>query len=175
MKFKSHRQTLPLNSSYCQDLEHTPPPPHPTCMIVLSLDTRWPNFCSQKQNNPTYNMLLTKPYTRVFPGLIERTKFWVQCTGSQPQASNFYSKGPHPLLWTGLQAKSVRNTASGISKGLNCCIIFIIYNLQMDQPHGLVVRVSDYWSWGPGFDSWFCHGDFSLKGKIPMVTMVWVV
>jgi hypothetical protein len=44
-----------------------------------------------------------------------------------------------------------------------------------DQPRGLVVKVSDYWSWGPGFDSWFCHGDFSLKGKILMVTMVWVV
>jgi hypothetical protein len=34
---------------------------------------------------------------------------------------------------------------------------------------------SDYWSWGPGFDSRFCQGDFSLKGKIPMVIMVWVV
>jgi hypothetical protein len=44
-----------------------------------------------------------------------------------------------------------------------------------DQPLGLVVRVSDYWSWGPGFESRFCHGDFSLKRKIPMVTMVWVV
>jgi hypothetical protein len=44
-----------------------------------------------------------------------------------------------------------------------------------DQPRGLVVRVSDYWSWGPGFDSRFYHRDFSLKGKIPMVTMVWVV
>jgi hypothetical protein len=44
-----------------------------------------------------------------------------------------------------------------------------------DQPRGLVVRVSDYWSWGPRFDSRFCHGDFSLKGKIPMATMVWVV
>jgi hypothetical protein len=38
-----------------------------------------------------------------------------------------------------------------------------------------VVRVSDYWPWGPGFDSRFYHGDFSLKGNIPMVTMVWVV
>jgi hypothetical protein len=37
------------------------------------------------------------------------------------------------------------------------------------------VRASDYWSSGPGFESWFYHGDFSLKWKIPMVTMVWVV
>jgi hypothetical protein len=44
-----------------------------------------------------------------------------------------------------------------------------------DQPHGRVVRVSDYWSWGPRFNSRFYHGDFSLKRKIPMVTMVWVV
>jgi hypothetical protein len=48
-------------------------------------------------------------------------------------------------------------------------------NLVSDQPRGLVVRVSDYWSWDSGFDSRFCHGDFSLKGKIPMATMVWVV
>jgi hypothetical protein len=34
---------------------------------------------------------------------------------------------------------------------------------------------SDYWLWGPGFDSRFYHGYFSLKGKFPMVTMVWVV
>jgi hypothetical protein len=40
------------------------------------------------------------------------------------------------------------------------------------QPRCLVFRVSDYWS---GFDSRFCHGDFSLKGKISMVTIVWVV
>jgi hypothetical protein len=46
---------------------------------------------------------------------------------------------------------------------------------QPDQPRGLVVRVSDYWSWGTGFDSRFCHGDFSLKRKIPMATMVWVI
>jgi hypothetical protein len=51
----------------------------------------------------------------------------------------------------------------------------ILYFTFPDQPRGLVVRVSDYWSWGPGFDSRFCHGDFSLKGKIPVVTMVWVV
>jgi hypothetical protein len=44
-----------------------------------------------------------------------------------------------------------------------------------DQPRGLVVRVSDYWSWGPGFDSRFYRGNFSLKGKFPMVTMVWIV
>jgi hypothetical protein len=44
-----------------------------------------------------------------------------------------------------------------------------------DQPRGLVVRINGYWSWGPGFDSRFYHEDFSLKGKIPMVTMVSVV
>jgi hypothetical protein len=43
-----------------------------------------------------------------------------------------------------------------------------------DQPRGIVVRLSDYWSWGPGFDSRFYHGYFSLKRKIPMVTVVWV-
>jgi hypothetical protein len=35
------------------------------------------------------------------------------------------------------------------------------------------------WSSGQSFwlliDSRFCYGDFSLKGKIPMATMVWVV
>jgi hypothetical protein len=54
----------------------------------------------------------------------------------------------------------------------NIAFSYIVY---IDQPRGLVVRVSDYWSWGPGFDSRLCHGDFSLKGKIPMATMVWVV
>jgi hypothetical protein len=48
-------------------------------------------------------------------------------------------------------------------------------HLLSDQPRGLVVRVSGYWSWGPGFDSRFCHGNFPLWGRIPMVTMVWVV
>jgi uncharacterized heparinase superfamily protein len=48
-------------------------------------------------------------------------------------------------------------------------------NFVSDQPHGLVVRVSDYWSWGPGVNSQFYHGDFSLKGKILMVTVVCVV
>jgi hypothetical protein len=47
--------------------------------------------------------------------------------------------------------------------------------LQPDEPRGLVVTVFYYWSWGPGFDSRFYHGHFSLKGKIPMVTMVRVV
>jgi hypothetical protein len=49
------------------------------------------------------------------------------------------------------------------------------HNALWNQPRGLVVRVSDYWSSGPGFDSRFYHEDFSLKGKILMVTMVWVV
>jgi hypothetical protein len=50
----------------------------------------------------------------------------------------------------------------------------IFYITITDQPRGLVVRVSDYWSWGPEFDSRLYYGNFSLKGKIPMVTMVWV-
>ena len=48
-------------------------------------------------------------------------------------------------------------------------------NLISDQPRGLVVRVSDYLSWGPGFDSRFYHGNFSLQEKIPVVTKVCVV
>jgi hypothetical protein len=44
-----------------------------------------------------------------------------------------------------------------------------------DQPRGLVVTVSDYWLWGPGFDSRFYHGNFPLQGRIPVVTMVRVV
>jgi hypothetical protein len=51
----------------------------------------------------------------------------------------------------------------------------LAYIWRQDQPRCLVVRISDYWSWGHGFDSRFYHGDFSLKGKIPMVTIVWVV
>ena len=43
-----------------------------------------------------------------------------------------------------------------------------------DQPRGLVVRASDYWSRGPGFDSRLYHGNFPW-GVIPVVTMVWVV
>jgi hypothetical protein len=33
-----------------------------------------------------------------------------------------------------------------------------------DQPRSLVVRVSDYWSWGSGFDSRFYMGIF-LEGE----------
>jgi hypothetical protein len=36
-----------------------------------------------------------------------------------------------------------------------------------DQPRGLVVSVSDYYSGGPGFDSLLYHGDFSLIGENP--------
>ena len=32
---------------------------------------------------------------------------------------------------------------------------------ELDRPRGLVVRVSDYWSWGPGFDSRLYRGNFS--------------
>jgi hypothetical protein len=52
---------------------------------------------------------------------------------------------------------------------------FIFKVSESPQPRGLVVTVSDYWLWGPGFDSRFYRGDFYLKGKISMVTMVWVV
>jgi hypothetical protein len=34
---------------------------------------------------------------------------------------------------------------------------------------------SDYWPWGPAFDSRLDPEDYCLKGKIPMVTMVWIV
>ena len=44
-----------------------------------------------------------------------------------------------------------------------------------DQPRGLVVRASGYKSRGPGFDSRLYHGDFPCGGRIPVVTMVWVV
>jgi hypothetical protein len=40
---------------------------------------------------------------------------------------------------------------------------FCLYIVIRDQPRGLVVGVSDYWSWGPEFDSRLYHGDFSLK------------
>jgi hypothetical protein len=49
----------------------------------------------------------------------------------------------------------------------------VFYILFIDQPRGLVVRVSVFWSWGTGFDYRFCHRDFSLKRKIPMATTVW--
>ena len=35
---------------------------------------------------------------------------------------------------------------------LNIHLNKALYFLGTDQPRGLVVRVSDYWSWGPGFD-----------------------
>jgi hypothetical protein len=38
----------------------------------------------------------------------------------------------------------------------------------------LVVRTADYQTWILGFDSWFCHGNFPLQGKILIATMVWV-
>jgi hypothetical protein len=41
------------------------------------------------------------------------------------------------------------------------------YITRCDQPRGLVDRVSDYWSWGPGFDYRFCHGDFFLEVEDP--------
>ena len=48
-------------------------------------------------------------------------------------------------------------------------------NFIIDQPRGLVVRASGYKSRGPGFDSRLYHGDFPCGGRIPVVTMVWVV
>ena len=44
-----------------------------------------------------------------------------------------------------------------------------------DQPRGLVVSASGYKSRGLGFDSRLYHGDFPCGGRIPVVTMVWVV
>jgi hypothetical protein len=64
----------------------------------------------------------------------------------------------------------LHSLSSYVRRGLKRCKHYC-----SDQPRGLLVRVSDYWSWGPGFDCRLYHGDFSLKGKFPMVTMVWVV
>jgi hypothetical protein len=36
--------------------------------------------------------------------------------------------------------------------------------METNQPRGLVVTVSDYWSRGPGFNSCFYRGDFSVEG-----------
>ena len=38
-----------------------------------------------------------------------------------------------------------------------------------------MVRASGYYSRGTGFDSRLYHGDFPCGGRIPVVTMVWVV
>ena len=38
-----------------------------------------------------------------------------------------------------------------------------------------MVRASGYKSRGPGFDSRLYHGDFPCGGRVPDVTMVWVV
>jgi hypothetical protein len=35
-----------------------------------------------------------------------------------------------------------------------------------DQTRDLAVRVSDYWSWGPGFDSRFCMGILPWRGPV---------
>ena len=50
-----------------------------------------------------------------------------------------------------------------------------VFSLLYDQPHGLAVRASGYKSRGPGFDSQLYHADFPCGGRIPVVTMVWVV
>jgi hypothetical protein len=68
---------------------------------------------------------------------------------------------------------TAKDWLSGV--GSHLLEILALTSLKTDQPRGLVVRVPGYWSWGPGFDSRFYHGNFSLKGKLPMVTMVWVV
>ena len=59
--------------------------------------------------------------------------------------------------------------------GLHISIFPFTYCLIYVQPCGLVVRVSDYQSWGPGFDSRFYDWNFSLQGKIPVVTIVPIV
>ena len=51
-------------------------------------------------------------------------------------------------------------------------MMFILY---YDQPRGLVVRASAYKPRGPEFDSRLYHEDFPCGGRIPVVTMVWVV
>ena len=50
-----------------------------------------------------------------------------------------------------------------------------VFNRYADQPRGLVVRASGYYSRSPGFDSRLYHGDFPCGGRIPVVTIVWVV
>jgi hypothetical protein len=39
----------------------------------------------------------------------------------------FYGKGPHPLLWAGLQASRGQMAVSGILNCLNYCAIFVVY------------------------------------------------
>ena len=70
------------------------------------------------------------------------------------------------VFWT-----SKVNFCGELTQSILQVSIFLIW----DQPRGLVIRVSDYKSWGPEFDFRFYHGNFSLQGKIPVVTMVWVV
>jgi hypothetical protein len=50
----------------------------------------------------------------------------------------------------------------------NSSRFYLSNTIEWDQPRGLVVRVSDYWSTGPGSDSRFCHGEFSLKGNLDL-------
>ena len=49
------------------------------------------------------------------------------------------------------------------------------HTFRTDQPRGLVVRASGHKSRGSGFDSRLYHGDFPCEGRIPVVTMVWIV
>jgi hypothetical protein len=60
----------------------------------------------------------------------------------------------------------LKMTAAGSSETLK------ISTKDNDQARGLVVRFSDHGSCGYGFDSRFCHGDFSLKEKIPMGSLI---
>ena len=48
-------------------------------------------------------------------------------------------------------------------------------SVSFDQYSFFMVRASDYWSGGPGFDSRLYHGNFPCRRRIPVVTMVWVV
>ena len=54
-------------------------------------------------------------------------------------------------------------------------ILFRISSYFITQSRGLVVRASGYKPRGPGFDSRLYHGDFPCGGRIPVVTLVWVV
>jgi hypothetical protein len=51
---------------------------------------------------------------------------------------------------------------SGVA-GLKTEILPLSTMFSSDQPCGLVVSVYDYWLWGPGLDSRFYHGYFSLN------------
>jgi hypothetical protein len=63
---------------------------------------------------------------------------------------HFYGKGPHPLLWAGSRAESVKITISGITNRLNYCVIFVLYTQFTNAAAGCTIqsggpRVGDPW------------------------------